>query len=100
MAKRLMQQDLKALYRLLSQADLSLGLVPDHAAVTRTRELLKAALALSKDLITREPDAVILGSIGGKKTAERGPEYFKQIAAMRKIKSGGRPKKTNVKSID
>lgn len=33
------------------------------------------------------------GRKGGKKTAERGPEYYKQIAAMRKTRGGGRPKK-------
>ena len=94
MAARLTQQDLKALHRIISQADLTLGMVPDlHPSITRTRELLKAASALSKDLITRKPDAVILGSIGGKKTAERGPEYFQRIAGMRKVRSGGRPKK-------
>jgi len=33
------------------------------------------------------------GSIGGKKTAKRGPEYFRKIAAMRKNRKGGRPRK-------
>jgi hypothetical protein len=37
--------------------------------------------------------AAKLGKKGGQKTAERGPEYFRGIAAMRKTKSGGRPKK-------
>jgi hypothetical protein len=43
------------------------------------------------------PDAVITarsGQIGGRETAKRGPEYFRKIAAMRKTKAGGRPKKT------
>lgn len=35
-----------------------------------------------------------LGQKGGRKTAERGPEYFAQIAAMRKEHKGGRPRKT------
>ena len=34
------------------------------------------------------------GKIGGKKTAERGPDYFREIAAMRKNRKGGRPRKT------
>lgn len=34
-----------------------------------------------------------IGKLGGQKTAERGPEYFRQIAAMRKTRSGGRPRK-------
>jgi formylmethanofuran dehydrogenase subunit B len=33
------------------------------------------------------------GRIGGKKTAKRGSAYFKKIAAMRKTRAGGRPKK-------
>jgi plasmid stabilization system protein ParE len=37
--------------------------------------------------------ASLLGSIGGRKTAERGPEYFRRIAGMRKTRAGGRPKK-------
>jgi hypothetical protein len=37
--------------------------------------------------------ASLLGSIGGKKTAERGPDYFRKIAAMRKTRAGGRPRK-------
>ena len=34
-----------------------------------------------------------LGREGGLKTAERGPDYFRQIAAMRKTRGGGRPRK-------
>jgi len=37
--------------------------------------------------------ASLLGSIGGKKTAERGPEYYARIAGMRKTRGGGRPRK-------
>ncbi|MGA3025517.1 MAG: hypothetical protein ABSF98_12165 [Bryobacteraceae bacterium] len=37
--------------------------------------------------------ASLLGSIGGKKTAEHGPDYFLQIAAMRKTRGGGRPRR-------
>ena len=37
--------------------------------------------------------ASLLGSIGGRKTAERGPDYFRKIAAMRKTRAGGRPRK-------
>jgi hypothetical protein len=35
-----------------------------------------------------------LGSKGGKKTAERGPDYFRQLAAKRKTRAGGRPAKS------
>jgi hypothetical protein len=36
--------------------------------------------------------ASALGKLGGQKTAQRGPEYYAQIQAMRKVRSGGRPK--------
>jgi len=41
---------------------------------------------------TKNPAAVELGKLGGQKTAERGPEYYAEINAKRKTKSGGRPK--------
>jgi 5'(3')-deoxyribonucleotidase len=33
------------------------------------------------------------GRIGGKITARRGPEYFRQLQAMRKTRAGGRSRK-------
>jgi hypothetical protein len=42
------------------------------------------------------PDAAITGysgKIGGRETAKRGPDYFRKIAAMRKNRKGGRPRK-------
>ena len=41
---------------------------------------------------TKNPAAVELGKLGGQKTAERGPEYFAEINAQRKVRGGGRPK--------
>ena len=38
---------------------------------------------------------VLFGSRGGTKTAERGPDYYRKIAAMRKTRGGGRPRKVN-----
>jgi len=35
--------------------------------------------------------AAELGRLGGQKTAERGPEYYAEIQAMRKVRAGGRP---------
>lgn len=94
MARSTKRKDLKALQRIVSQADLVLGTISDpHPSIKRCRELLRAAVALSKDLAERPPEAVALGAIGGKKTAERGPEYFAKIAAMRKTRAGGRPKR-------
>jgi|SRR5690348_6330151 hypothetical protein len=96
MAVSTKRRDLNALRRIVSQADLVLNTIPDsHPSIKRCRELLKAAVALSKDLAERPPEAVALGAIGGKKTAERGPEYFARIAAMRKTRAGGRPKKSD-----
>lgn len=100
MASPSTRRDLKALHNLINQADLVLATIsgPDSAVVS-VRESLTAALALSKDLATRsEPlkdnAAATLGAKGGSKTAERGPDYFKQIAAMRVNRKGGRPRKT------
>jgi len=99
MASPSTRRDLQALRRLINQADLSLALVqtPD-SSVRSARESLTAALALSKDLANRSADplkvgAAAMGAKGGSKTAERGSEYFAQIAAMRKNRKGGRPRK-------
>jgi sugar/nucleoside kinase (ribokinase family) len=95
MASPSTRQDLKALHRLVNQADLVLATIPDpHPSIASARESLNAALALSKYLAKHEPDAAALGAKGGKATlASRGPEYFKRISAMRKKKAGGRPRK-------
>src|SRR5579863_5621819 len=94
MASPSTRRDLQALRRLINQADLSLALVPDHSSIASARESLNAALALSKDLANRSTDplragAAAMGQKGGSKTAELGPEYYAQIAAMRKTRAGG-----------
>jgi hypothetical protein len=89
-------RDLKALCRLVNQADLVLATIHDpHPSIASAREFLNAALALCKQLAQREPDAAALGAKGGTKTAERGPEYFKQIAAMRKTRGACRRKRSS-----
>lgn len=98
MASPSARRDLKALRNLINQADLSLALVPEHPSIASARESLNAALALSKDLMQRfanplQAGAAAMGAKGGSKTAERGPEYYAQIAAMRKNRKGGRPRK-------
>lgn len=55
-------------------------------------ELLGDSVALADYLLTIEP-AAVLGKMGGKATAKRGPEYFRKIAGMRKTRAGGRPPK-------
>lgn len=56
-------------------------------------EALKRTEKLSK-VVTMA--AIKRGRLGGQKTAARGPEYFARIAAMRKTRAGGRPKKTEL----
>jgi hypothetical protein len=91
------RRDLKALRRLVNQADLVLATIPDpHPSIASARESLAAALALAKELATVSP-AVALGAKGGNATKaanlSRDPDYYKNIAAMRKTRSGGRPRK-------
>jgi hypothetical protein len=99
MASPSVRQDLKSLRHLINQADLSLALISDpQPSILSARESLTAALTLARDLVRRTADplktgAVTLGSKGGSKTAERGPEYYARIAAMRKSRKGGRPRK-------
>jgi hypothetical protein len=87
--------DLRALRNLISEADLLLSTteLPEGRS-QRAHELLQAAVALADQLLSVRP-AAVLGQKGGKKTAERGPEYFRKIAAMRKTKAGGRPRKND-----
>lgn len=87
------QADLKALKRLIKELERVIKIGPIPVGIqNRSAELFHSIYALTDDLIERTP-AKQLGALGGAKTAERGPEYFKQIAAMRKTNAGGRPKK-------
>jgi hypothetical protein len=99
------RQDLKALHRLINQADLVLDTIPDpHPSIASARESLNAALTLSADLIKRKTDevsnmtaAAVLGAKGGNATKAanlaRDPSYYRNISAMRKTRGGGRPRK-------
>ena len=90
--------ELNALKYLISQADLMLS-TTDPLPENRTpacRELLRAALALTDDLLkqARMPAAAALGHKGGSTTAQRhGTEHYRQMAAARKTHAGGRPRK-------
>lgn len=82
--------------RLVSQAGLVLA-SSDPPSVARARELLCAAEGLTDDLLkqTALPAvAATLGRKGGKETAKRGSEYFRELAAKRKTRAGGRPRKS------
>ena len=72
---------------------LSTTTLPEGRA-ERAGELLGAAVKLADELLKSSP-AATLGAKGGRKTAERGPEYFRKIAGMRKTRRGGRPRKTD-----
>ena len=87
------QNDLKALRNLISEAHdlLRTTTLPDGRSA-RANELLTSALFLADNLLETSP-AAVLGAKGGKQTAKRGSEYFRRIAAKRKTRSGGRPKK-------
>ena len=87
-------QDLKALRRMIAEAHQLLQTSPElpQGRTVRALELLGDSVVLADYLLTIEP-AAVLGKMGGKATAKRGPEYFRNIAAMRKTKAGGRPRK-------
>lgn len=93
------KSDLQALRNLISEADLLLSTttLPEGRA-QRAHELLSAALQLADALVetrVRVRPAVALGRKGGAATAQKhGSEYFRQLAARRKTRAGGRPKST------
>lgn len=86
--------ELGTLKRLISETDhiLSTTDLPENRTAP-CRELLKAAIALADDLIAQDklPAAKVLGRKGGAAIAKRGSEYFRQLAAKRKTRAGGRP---------
>lgn len=88
-------RELSTLKHLLAQLDDNLSLLgPERTA--RCQELLSAARALTDDLLNQAklPAAALLGAKGGSQTAKRGSDYFRQLAAKRKTRAGGRPRKT------
>lgn len=89
--------ELNALRNLISEADLILETTPPlpQNRTGAARENLRTALALVDDLIgqTRLNAAAVLGRKGGASIAKRGPDYFRQLAAKRKTRAGGRPRK-------
>lgn len=87
-------RELTALKSLLAQLDDNLSLLGQDRTA-RCRELLSAAKALTDDLLNQAklPAAALLGAKGGSQTAKRGSDYFRQLAAKRKTRAGGRPRK-------
>ena len=87
------ERDLKTLRNLIDEAHLILTTVGTaKGGANAAAKMLSSALALTDDLIAAPSSAVSLGQRGGQKTAERGSEYFRKIAAKRKTHGGGRPK--------
>jgi hypothetical protein len=86
------------LKRLLTEIDLILS-SSTYPDAPRCRELLGAAAALTNELLKQDklPTAQMMGSKGGSVTAQRGSEYFRQLAAKRKTRAGGRPRKQSEK---
>jgi len=89
--------ELTTLKNLLSQIDRILETTPPlpENRTGRCRELLKAALAISDDLLSQSKlsPASVMGRKGGSVIAKRGSAYFRKLAAKRKTHGGGRPRK-------
>jgi len=86
--------DLRMLKKLRSDTDLILSTtvaLPENRTA-RCRELFKAAIAMTDDLIApaRLPEEE---RKGGLVIAQSGSDYFRQLAARRKTHGGGRPQK-------
>jgi len=88
------QTDLKALRNMIGDAHdiLRTTILPEERS-QRAYDLLTAAVHLADNLLEESP-AAALGAKGGKETAKRGSEYFRQLAAKRKTNAGGRPSKS------
>jgi len=91
------KQELTALRSLIEQANLILATSPAllENRTAALQELLRAAQALTDDLLKQSATpAVVMGRKGGSTTARRhGPEHYRKMAARRKTHGGGRPRK-------
>jgi len=92
------RSSLEALRNLILQADLILETTPPlpQNRTAACRENLRAAVAIADDMLkhSRMNAAAVLGSKGGSTTARKlGPEHYRQMAAARKTRGGGRPRK-------
>jgi hypothetical protein len=54
---------------------------------------MTALWPISRKTGKKDPAAVSLGRRGGEATAQRGPEYYRQLQAKRKERKGGRAPK-------
>jgi len=92
------RSSLQALKNLISEADLILETTPPlpENRTAACREALRAALALTIDLLKQDKltPAAIMGHKGGSTTSRKfGAEHYRRMAAARKTRAGGRPRK-------
>jgi hypothetical protein len=92
------RSSLQALRNLISDTDLILETTPDlpQNRTACCRENLRAALALTDDLLKQQrmSPAAVMGRKGGSTTSRKfGPEHYRRMAAARKTRAGGRPRK-------
>jgi len=92
------RSSLDALKKLIADTDLILETSPDlpQNRTACCRENLRVALALTDDLLKQErmTPAAVMGHKGGSTTAQRfGAEHYRRMAAARKTRAGGRPRK-------
>jgi hypothetical protein len=80
-------RDLHAVRRFINQA------IATDSSEDRQKVLETAVRYVDRLIVRIEQAPSVLGTKGGQKTAERGPDYYRKIAAMRKTHAGGRPKK-------
>ena len=90
--------ELRALRNLISEADLILETSPalPENRTGAARENLKAALALTDDLLSQTGmnAAAVMGRKGGASAARKlGSDHFRKMALARKTRAGGRPRK-------
>jgi len=90
------RSEIVTLKNLISEIDLILADtdLPQNRTA-RCRELLGSAIAITEDILSQAklPAAAQMGRKGGTVTAQKGSDYFRQLAAKRKTRGGGRPKK-------
>ena len=94
------RSSLLALRDLIADTDLTLETIPDlpQNRTAHCRENLRAALALADDLIKQQrmTAAAVMGRKGGASTSRKlGTEHYRKMAAARKTRGGGRPRKTD-----
>lgn len=92
------RSSLEALRNLIAETDLILETTPElpQNRTACCRENLRGAVALIDDLLKQQrmTPAAIMGRKGGSTTSRKfGIEHYRRMAAARKTRAGGRPRK-------